>query len=83
MGPPVFNFGSSTSRHVWCFFFFPRVRPSSSSITMNPPDYPQSIPRERDVDDDPASYEKVDPALDDPFGNEEVGEVKYRVMKWW
>lgn len=20
---------------------------------------------------------------DDPFGNEENGEVKYRVMKWW
>ncbi|KAJ5151678.1 hypothetical protein N7492_009973 [Penicillium capsulatum] len=51
---------------------------------MTTPDYPQALPHERDVDDDPTSTEKVDlPPVDDPFGNEEVGEVKYRVMKWW
>lgn len=28
--------------------------------------------------------EKPDPTdAIDPFGNEESGEVKYRVMKWW
>jgi hypothetical protein len=31
--------------------------------------------------------EKVSPEdftpANDPFGNEETGEVKYRVMKWW
>lgn len=27
--------------------------------------------------------EKEQAPVDDPFGNEECGEVKYRVMKWW
>lgn len=51
---------------------------------MSAHEYPQSVPRERDVEDDLAAPEKAEmPPVDDPFGNEEVGEVKYRVMKWW
>ncbi|EAW13764.1 putative amino acid transporter [Aspergillus clavatus NRRL 1] len=28
-------------------------------------------------------YADASPAANDPFGNEECGEVKYRVMSWW
>jgi hypothetical protein len=49
---------------------------------------PHAIPA-RDVDiyhdqdeTEKAFSEKPVP-VDDPFGNEESGEVKYRVMKWW
>lgn len=38
--------------------------------------------------DDPTDLEKKTspndaPPENDPFGNEECGEVQYRVMKWW
>ncbi|KAJ6114957.1 hypothetical protein N7486_000735 [Penicillium sp. IBT 16267x] len=43
-----------------------------------------SLP-EIEVYDDAMEMEKLEkpPIVDDPFGNEESGEVKYRVMKWW
>ncbi|KAJ5569559.1 uncharacterized protein N7459_008989 [Penicillium hispanicum] len=51
---------------------------------MSVPERPRSIPQ---IYDDPSDTEKVHsekaPLEDDPFGNEETGEVKYRVMKWW
>ncbi|KAJ6104693.1 hypothetical protein N7523_011013 [Penicillium sp. IBT 18751x] len=52
---------------------------------MSAPDYP-AIVQEPDVYDDQIDAEKYDQKRlheDDPFGNEETGEVKYRVMKWW
>jgi hypothetical protein len=52
---------------------------------MSAPEYP-SIVQEPDVYHDQIDAEKYDlkaPHEDDPFGNEEAGEVKYRVMKWW
>lgn len=48
---------------------------------------PQSVPQDIEVYNDSTDTEKQqqkDSAPeDDPFGNEESGEVKYRVMKWW
>jgi len=51
---------------------------------MNVPEYP-SISQEPDVYNDQIDAEKYEqkPPEEDPFGNEEAGEVKYRVMKWW
>lgn len=44
-----------------------------------------SSPPDIEVYDDMMETEKLEkpPIIDDPFGNEESGEVKYRVMKWW
>lgn len=36
-----------------------------------------------DSTDAEKQYQKDSVPEDDPFGNEESGEVKYRVMKWW
>lgn len=45
---------------------------------------PQGLEVHNDFSDMENSYpEKKAPAVEDPFGNEECGEVKYRVMKWW
>jgi hypothetical protein len=49
---------------------------------------PQVVPtRDVEVYHDQDETEKAFPEkpqpVDDPFGNEESGEVKYRVMKWW
>lgn len=48
---------------------------------------PQSVQHDVEIynsqtDTEKVYSEKVSPE-DDPFGNEEAGEVKYRVMKWW
>ncbi|KAJ5652336.1 hypothetical protein N7507_009762 [Penicillium longicatenatum] len=46
---------------------------------------PGSSPPDIEVYDDSMETEKLEkpPIVEDPFGNEESGEVKYRVMKWW
>lgn len=49
--------------------------PERQSITQEPDVYNDQIDAEK--------YEQKSPPEDDPFGNEETGEVKYRVMKWW
>ena len=45
-----------------------------------------AIHHEPNVYEDPTDLEKKaneSPPDNDPFGNEECGEVQYRVMKWW
>lgn len=51
---------------------------------MTAPQFSDSSPPDIEVYDD-IETEKMEkpPIEDDPFGNEESGEVKYRVMKWW
>lgn len=53
---------------------------------MSPTEYPESAAEDIVIHNDPTDTEKYSekvPPEDDPFGNEETGEVKYRVMKWW
>lgn len=53
---------------------------------MSAPEFSHASPPEVEVYDDLGEAEKYPekaPPVDDPFGNEETGEVKYRVMKWW
>ncbi|KAJ5757285.1 uncharacterized protein N7511_007467 [Penicillium nucicola] len=51
---------------------------------MSLPEAPHPIPQRFEVDDE-TEMEKVkhEELPDDPFGNEESGEVKYRIMPWW
>ncbi|OGE49984.1 hypothetical protein PENARI_c019G03411 [Penicillium arizonense] len=51
---------------------------------MSVPEAPHPIPQRFEVDDE-AEMEKVkhEEVPEDPFGNEESGEVKYRIMPWW
>ncbi|KAJ6098495.1 hypothetical protein N7467_000030 [Penicillium canescens] len=51
---------------------------------MTVPEAPHPIPQRFEVDDE-AEMEKVkhEEVPEDPFGNEESGEVKYRIMPWW
>ncbi|KAJ5313108.1 hypothetical protein PENANT_c018G00399 [Penicillium antarcticum] len=51
---------------------------------MSVPEAPHPIPHRFEVDDE-TDMEKVkhEEVPDDPFGNEESGEVKYRIMPWW
>jgi len=48
---------------------------------------PQAVPQDIEIYNDTTDTEKQQQKdsvpEDDPFGNEESGEVKYRVMKWW
>lgn len=39
-------------------------------------DYGQDVEKKKNLDDTP-------PEDEDPFGNEEFAEVKYRTMGWW
>lgn len=48
-----------------------------------PDSNPQGLEVYKDFSDMENSYPEKAPPVDDPFGNEECGEVKYRVMKWW
>lgn len=52
---------------------------------MSVPEGPRPI-QDHEVYNDSTDMEKkaypVEPT-DDPFGNEESGEVKYRIMPWW
>ncbi|KAJ5699042.1 hypothetical protein N7462_001047 [Penicillium macrosclerotiorum] len=54
---------------------------------MSVSEAPRSNLHDVEVYIDSTDAEKMDmekpPLVDDPFGNEESGEVKYRVMKWW
>lgn len=54
---------------------------------MSVPEAPQPVPRHievyNDTTDTEKQFQKGPAPEDDPFGNEETGEVKYRVMKWW
>lgn len=54
---------------------------------MSVPEAPQPVPRDieiyNDTTDTEKQFQKHSVPEDDPFGNEETGEVKYRVMKWW
>ena len=50
----------------------------SQSIThIDPSPYDDAPDEEKKIPDDGPSIE------DDPFGNEENAEVKYRTMNWW
>jgi hypothetical protein len=52
---------------------------------MSVPEAPQPVQDYEVYNDSPDMEKKpypVDP-VDDPFGNEESGEVKYRIMPWW
>jgi hypothetical protein len=51
---------------------------------MSVPEAPHPIPQRFEADDE-AEMEKVkhEEVPEDPFGNEESGEVKYRIMPWW
>jgi hypothetical protein len=62
---------------------------SSLSLTlyaiMSVPEAPQPV-QDFEVYNDSADMEKKpypEEPVDDPFGNEESGEVKYRIMPWW
>jgi len=52
---------------------------------MSVPEAPQPV-QDYEAYNESADLEKkpypVEP-VDDPFGNEESGEVKYRIMPWW
>ncbi len=54
---------------------------------MTVSDSSRSSPQGLEVYNDPSdmekSYPEKAPPVEDPFGNEESGEVRYRVMKWW
>lgn len=47
------------------------------------PSNPPGLEVYNDFSEMESSYPEKAPAVEDPFGNEECGEVKYRVMKWW
>lgn len=52
---------------------------------MSVPEAPQPV-QDFEVYNDSADMEKKpypEEPVDDPFGNEESGEVKYRIMPWW
>ncbi|KAJ5981878.1 hypothetical protein N7499_009065 [Penicillium canescens] len=51
---------------------------------MSVPEAPHPIPQRFEVDDE-TEMEKIkhEEVPEDPFGNEESGEVKYRIMPWW
>ncbi|KAJ5151262.1 uncharacterized protein N7482_010514 [Penicillium canariense] len=55
---------------------------------MSVPEAPHSAPTRdievyQDQDETEKAYSEKPAPVEDPFGNEESGEVKYRVMKWW
>ncbi|CEJ61180.1 hypothetical protein PMG11_09719 [Penicillium brasilianum] len=55
---------------------------------MSAVEAPHAIPARdievyHDQDETEKAFSEKPPPVDDPFGNEEAGEVKYRVMKWW
>ena len=52
---------------------------------MSIPEHPSVVQEPTYYDDhiDAEKYDHKSPPEDDPFGNEETGEVKYRVMQWW
>ena len=52
---------------------------------MSLPEAPHPIQDNQVYNDSTDMEKKAYPAEpnDDPFGNEESGEVKYRIMPWW
>ncbi|CAG8039534.1 unnamed protein product [Penicillium nalgiovense] len=52
---------------------------------MSTPEHPSVVQEPTYYDDhiDAEKYDHKSPPEDDPFGNEETEEVKYRVMQWW
>jgi hypothetical protein len=73
-------FTSFTTLLLGLFF----VQSQFSPATMSVPEAPHPIPQRYEVDDE-TEMEKVkhEEVPEDPFGNEESGEVKYRIMPWW
>lgn len=48
-----------------------------------PPAFHEEDPDHNAIDEEKLGQMRKATTADEPFGNEEGGEVKYRVMNWW